>query len=398
MRHLTTAVWTIVVALAILAAGPLASGANAQGVDTRAVCFAVHNGAVATRVLGTRFQAQGSAGPDASRVILLVHGHSVSSRFWDWKPDYSVARGLARAGYLVISYDRLTVGKSTYPAGADPDTQLAAGNTVTFDSDREMIAEIVEQLRGTYPLPTSSPAGPCAASESPGTGPASKVVLMGHSLGGSLVSGYPAEFANNHNARVDALVKAESSDVGVSQKARDVINHKATSPDNVQADQASLFLDDGSTREHSTISPQTCEDNVQLLTIPSDLFAAACDPSSYETVPYGDFVSAAKIKEENQSLITQTPSTLPVLLAWADHDGLAPSDPSLGEKDALGQPVCGAAGCQQAEVDYWKANCPCASHVTSWTQKDSGHTFVWSATMPTFTHQVVTWLKANGLG
>jgi pimeloyl-ACP methyl ester carboxylesterase len=375
--------------------GSLTSAANAgtlAGVETRTVCFAAHNGVVPARVLGTRFEAARS---DTRRVILLVHGHSVTGRFWDWTPYYSVARRLARAGYLVISYDRLTAGSSTFPAAAAleaPAIQIAAGNTVTFDSDRAMIAEIVQQIRRTYRLPTTSPAGPCPASESAAIGRDPKIVLIGHSLGGALVSGYPGEWGQV--APVDALIQAGWSNAGSSDEATEVVDAKAISPANLDARQLSLFLDDGSKRNRAAISAATCAENKRLLLSPPFDAAVACEPSTFETVPYVDFVSAVAASQENQGFITQTPAGLPVLLAWADEDAFFPSDPRLSS----GRAGCGAAGCQKAESQYWLAHCPCSKHVTEWTEKNAGHAFVWSSTMPSFTDEVVVWLRANGLG
>src|SRR5205823_3486887 len=79
-----------------------------------------------------------------TKVIILVHGNSVTHAFWDVRPDHSVARRLAEAGYLVIAYDRLGYGKSPYgrPHGA--------GYTLTISSQRAMLHEVVGQVQAGF--------------------------------------------------------------------------------------------------------------------------------------------------------------------------------------------------------------------------------------------------------
>src|SRR5207244_1819994 len=57
---------------------------------------------------------------NSTPAIVLVHGIASSTANWDFTPSWSVARQLARAGFVVISYDRLVVGKSLFdrPTGA----------------------------------------------------------------------------------------------------------------------------------------------------------------------------------------------------------------------------------------------------------------------------------------
>jgi hypothetical protein len=67
--------------------------------------------------------------------------------------------------------------------------------------------------------------------------------------------------------------------------------------------------------------------------------------------------------------------TVPVLLAWVDHDFFFP------EGD---------------ETAYWRNHCGC--DVASWTQPHSGHAFVAHVSMPGFVSEVLTWLASKGLG
>jgi pimeloyl-ACP methyl ester carboxylesterase len=378
----------------LLAVGGLVD-ANASGPDnpvaTSTVCFAVHNGAVSTRVIGTRFA---SARTDTDRVIVLVYGHSGTRQIWDWRPGLSVARTLARAGYLVITYDRLTAGDSTY-------RPTAAGNTVSYDTDREMLAEIIQQIEGTYPYPTAAPKGPC---RDPGAraGAHPKVILFGHSLGGALAGSYPGAY--QELAPVAAVVQANYSNAGFSDTASARINAAATTPANIAAGYVSLFLDDGSTPAHKSLSAATCAQNRRLLLAGGGLDtpagrAAVCAPTSFDPVPYGDYVSAAASNQEDQALISRTPATLPVLLAFGDHDCFVPAAPSPADPEPCGSTLtgggCDRLSCQQDEINIWRRTCPCKNNVTVVEERDAGHSFMWSPAVPGFLRQVVTWLHRN---
>lgn len=363
--------------------------ADTESVFTSTVCFAVHNGALPSRVIGTRFST-GNSDPD--RVMVLVYGHSGTTQVWDWQPNYSVARRFAQAGYLVITYDRLTAGASTVRPSL-------LGNTVTYDSDREMISEIVEQIRGTYPFPVSAPIGPCSYPGA-GAGAHPKIILIGHSLGGALAGSYAGAYSAV--APVDAVVQADFSNTGDSDEANSVVDAKAASATNLRAGYATIPLDDGSTPSSKSVSAQTCRENRRLLLgagvpISPAGYAAACDPSSFDPVPYGDFISAAAINQEDQSFIANTPSNMPVLLVFADHDCFFPPAPSSANPTPCLSTAtgggCDRQGCQQDEINNWRTLCPCRNNITTWVEPNSGHTFMWSQTMPEFTNTVTAWLQ-----
>lgn len=97
--------------------------------------------------------------------------------------DLSVARGLARAGYVVVTYDPLGYHRSSYdlPQG---------GRLLSLGAHRGMLHEIVEQLRGG----DYGTDGNCFARDGAmarvGSG---RVVLMGHSTGAAIVGGYAGQ-------------------------------------------------------------------------------------------------------------------------------------------------------------------------------------------------------------
>jgi pimeloyl-ACP methyl ester carboxylesterase len=171
------------------AAGPVvvsAQTADSQ-VRTDEICFTVNNRGdpVPSRVYGVRYYV-GEPGPH-TKVIVVVHGASVTHSFWDVRPDFSVARHLAEAGYMVVAYDRLGFGKSPYTRSR------GAGYTLTLSSQRGMLHEIVTQLKqGSYRFSSN---GTCSPSNGVKVGLASSsVILIGHSTGGAIVSGYPGTY------------------------------------------------------------------------------------------------------------------------------------------------------------------------------------------------------------
>src|SRR4051812_12090041 len=115
-------------------AAPVASHAAGKPrlrIDT--VCFSVHNGSdtQASTLFGRRYRL----GRTTSRTpaIVLVHGVASSTANWDFLPGLSVSRSLARAGYVVIAYDRLGFARSPY---------RGAGKDVTSPNQQAMLHEV----------------------------------------------------------------------------------------------------------------------------------------------------------------------------------------------------------------------------------------------------------------
>lgn len=173
----------VLAATVMLGVSP-AAGSGRPAVRTDEVCFTVHNDGdpQASAVYGVRY----SPGAPTTKAIVLVHGVSPAHEYWDLRPDFSVARTLAAAGYTVFSYDRLGWGRSPYlrPQG---------GHRLTLSAARSMLHEIVGQVRnGEYSAPAG---GRCGAGGDPAFGPAiPTVVVMGASAAGAIVGGYPGRF------------------------------------------------------------------------------------------------------------------------------------------------------------------------------------------------------------
>lgn len=397
---------------ALCLTGLPASAARPDVVKTQ-LCLVVHNPGgsvvpggpalpadpVARRVVAQRFE-----GPhvDRSRVVLLVHGHSWWQNEWDLRPDFSIARNLARQGFLVVSFDRLGNGASTYG--------LPERDTLTFPGQRQMLHEVVEQVRGASVLRPGD-TDPCTGSPGVGAARGATVALVGHSQGALLVNGYPGAYGPRDPGHVDALLEdgngacapgAPCPLPGLGARATAIVAKKLAAD---AGRDFSLGLTDGSYDPYlswrpkaKAIDPVSCVDNTFGMLWPeatsSDaLVDEACKAANQETVPYPEFVSASALTDD----LAHTDAHLPVLLVFAEHDGLRPD---RGNPDAV---TCNPdpqhdVGCRQPFIDQWRSACPCRSRVTTWTLPDAGHSIALDRSMPRWTDEVGTWLRANGLG
>jgi pimeloyl-ACP methyl ester carboxylesterase len=347
MRWLWKALIPSAVSCVVLAGLPAL--ADSVSVRTDEVCFSVHNEGdpLPSQVYGVRF---GEPRPDTP-VIILVHGHSITHAFWDVSPDYSVARNLARAGYLVIAYDRLGYGRSPYlrPRGA--------GFSLTLSSQRAMLHEIVRQVKAgtyTFPIHGSCGGGPMAGLASP------RVIVMGHSTGGAIVSGYPGTYHD-----VAAAVPVGWNNQGFPPEAAAYIT-TTLAPEYAKGnDYATGFPTEDGCRKTLLYLPEV---------VPGFL-PSFC--RRLVAAPAGELMGAARTYAENLAAITRVGSGIPVLLAFEDRDFFFPMD-----KNA-------------EEFEYWRAHCGC--DVEWWTQQDTGHALIAHKSMPTLTSKVVAWLASKGL-
>jgi pimeloyl-ACP methyl ester carboxylesterase len=343
---------TVLTALA-LSAVVIPAAAKDADVGTDEVCFTVHNEGdpLPSRVHGIRYYV-GEPRPE-DKVIVLVHGNSVTGAFWDLRPDLSVARNFAEAGYLVIAYDRLGYGKSPYmrPRGA--------GYTLTLSSQRAMLHEILTQVKsGSY---TFSGGGTCG--NGPVVGLASPtVIVIGHSAGGAIVSGYPGTYHD-----VAAAVPTGWNNRGFPPEAAAYLA-KTWGPQYAKGDDyATLFPTEDGCRTTLLYEPG----------VAPSLLPDFCR-NSFVPAPAGEIAGASKTVAENLAAITRVGPGIPVLLAFEDRDFFFPQDRN------------------DAETQYWMEHCGC--DVESWTQPDTGHALVAHSSMPSFTSKVVTWLTSRGLG
>ena len=410
-------------------AAPRPGAADAAGSDVSKtqVCFVVHNPGGAVLPGGPALPADPVARPvvgevfttaqsDPRRVLLLVHGHSWWQNEWDLRPDFSIARNFAQAGYVVISYDRLGNGASTY---AEPQRE-----TLTFSGQRQMLHEVVEQLRGTSVL-RGGEANPCAGTPVTGVGRRPKIALVGHSQGAVLVNGYAGDYGPGDPGHIDALVEDRGKGDTVLMASSVIPGNGACAPgapcplpglgvrataivtERLAANAGrdfSLGLTDGSYDPYlswqpklKAVDPLTCANNTFGMLWPAAtradaLVDEACNPANQETVPYNEFVSISALHDN----LAAIDAALPVLLVFAEFDGLRPG---AGDPDAA---TCNPdpqhqVGCRQPLVDEWQSTCPCGAHVSQWTLPDAGHSIALDRTMPLYTAKVTAWLATQGL-
>src|SRR4051794_17398114 len=182
---LALAVW-----LAVAAAGAADATAEPQmRFDKRmavtSVCFNVTNPRGTPSVLYGKRYTDGAASA-RTPAIVLVHGIASSTDNWDFTPTWSTARALAKAGYVVYSYDRLGYAKSPYfDVPGD-------GYTLTTREHRRMLHEVVDAVKtGGY---STTAGADCSGARQPGGMSNRTVVIVGHSAGGWIVAGYPGTF------------------------------------------------------------------------------------------------------------------------------------------------------------------------------------------------------------
>lgn len=319
------------------------------------VCFSVHNEGdpEASSVHGLRYSV---GEPNAETpVIVLVHGHSVTRGLWDASPDFSVARNFARAGYLVIAYDRLGYGHSPYqrPRGA--------GYTLTWSSQRAMLHEVVDQVKaGSY---TFGATGSCSASGAIVGLRSPTVIVIGISAGGAIVSGYPGTYRD-----VAAAIQVGWSNQGLASDALLYVGQTLGPQYAKGNDYATLFPTEEGCRK-ALVSPPSVH--------PS--FDGTCRRDGVVGVPApaGEVGGFLRTHVENLEAIKQVGPDIPILLVFQDPDFFFSPD-----KNA-------------EETTYWQQNCGC--DVEAWTQAQTGHGLWMHTTMPGFTSKVIAWLHSKGL-
>jgi pimeloyl-ACP methyl ester carboxylesterase len=340
--------------LAAVAALALAAPAHAVPqvrVDT--VCFSVHNTGdpLPSTLYGLRYTT--GRPTSATPAIVLVHGIASSTANWDYTPSFSVARRLAQAGFVVISYDRLGFAKSRYdrPKG---------GDLITTPNQRDMLHQLVGEVKTAgY---TVARGGDCSAPQTPSTLASPTVVIAGHSAGAAIVQGYPGEFHD-----VAAMVQSNYSNRGqgpiVTQQIAQVVAPAIASG----ADEVPFFADRAQCEAFDIYPPGAVPSVARL----------ACDPAGFVLTPAGEFTGFPALEQQNDQFVKATGS-IPVLLVYGDHDAAFPP------------------GVSQADYDYWRANCP-ACDITRFVEGTSGHLFQAHRVMPQWVDEVVSWLASRGI-
>jgi pimeloyl-ACP methyl ester carboxylesterase len=343
---------TTALALVVLAAPAAAHAAGTAELRVDTVCFSVHNGSdtQASTLFGRRYRF----GRTTSRTpaIVLVHGVASSTANWDFLPRLSVARSLARAGYVVISYDRLGFARSPY---------RGAGKSVTSPNQQAMLHEVVGAVRGgTYALGRGMS---CAKTQAARPQRSRRVVIIGHSAGGGIVEGYPGTYHD-----VAAMVQADWSSFPPLSGAP-----APTAPPEVGQqlaagkDYISFFANRQECESFNQYKPGVVPRAIQI----------ACDPRHFIVTPSGEFLGFDALGKHNLAAIKST-GDIPVLLTWGDHDYIFPPDSAA------------------AEYKYWVDNCG-GCDVTASFYPRTGHLFMVHRSLTDWLRDVTGWLRSRGI-
>lgn len=322
------------------------------------VCFLVHNDpapgapdSAAYRIYGVRYNTT-PVGPDSIAVVL----HSGGGHpwwYWDHDENVSVAKGLARAGYVVFAYDRLGYFDSR---PADLPLMFYAQPMHIVEMSHEVIQQVSD---GTYDVEADRG---CPQGGTPAGTPHSRVVGIGQSLGGGIVSSLAQRYPDD----LDAVLPGEFSN-------RPLINPLFA----VALAKAGPTMD-----ERGLVTfPVETEDCLDVIFYMPGVDPAIppryCDPVLEHNAPFGEFDGIATVFSDDD--LDAIRADMPVLFVWADH--------SYAFDEAS----------QQAMYDHWRADCACAAHVEQFRQADSGHDFNLHRSAPSMVARTVEWLAANGL-
>jgi pimeloyl-ACP methyl ester carboxylesterase len=327
-------------------------------VTTTTVCFSVTNPAGGQSTLyGLRYIDRSARVDPSTPAIVLVHGIASSTENWDFSPTWSVARGLAAAGYVVYSYDRLGYAKSSYFS------QPGGGYTLTTAAHRAELHQIVQEVENGQLTTTTG--RDCSAPETPNRIRDRRVAIIGHSAGGWIVAGYPGTYHD-----VAAMIQADIDGSGAQPPPGTPPPPPSVgggfTPDPNHPDYFEFFQTRQNCEDFNTYPPGEVAYAVQI----------ACTPPFLDS-PFGEIQDLpVKFVQNDAAIDTIGPSTS-VLLTSGDHDSVDP-------------PVDAAA-----DYAYYKQHCGC--DVTHLLLSDTAHLFMVHQSLPIWLNYVVRWLSDRGL-
>ena len=356
----------MVALLVLLGTGAFATGAMADGSDAQqaprmhfggrvaitTVCFSVTNPAGGRSTLyGLRYIDRGARVDSSTPAIVLVHGIASSTENWDFSPTWSVARGLAAAGYVVYSYDRLGYAKSSYFS------QPGGGATLTTAAHQAELHQIVDEVQsGGF---TTTRGSDCSAPQRPNWIRSRRVVIIGHSAGGWVVAGYPGHYHD-----VAAMIQADipaSSPTLLGQSSGG-----GFTPDPAHRDYFQFFQTTQNCLDFNTYPPGVVQYVVDI----------ACAPPFLDS-PFAEITDLAAMYEQNDMYIAMIGPSVPVLL-------------TSGAEDTTDPPSSAAA-----DFAYYQQHCGC--DVTQLLLPDTAHLFMVHQSLPIWLNYVVGWLSDRRL-
>lgn len=354
------------------------------GVSRTTVCFTVHNGTdpVASTVTGTLYR-RGATFDSTTPAVVLAHGLAGDRSVWDISmaaplaqstnlASISFAPSLARAGYAVITYDRLGYGQSPYHG---------LGKEITADTQTGMLHEIVTQVHdGTYRV--LSRGTNCAeAGRAPSFG-SDTVVIGGHSFGGFMVSSYAGLYHD-----VAAVIPMGSSTRGTSNEAINDLVIPWLLPQAIANDYVRFFPPN----PNGPTSPECLRFFFYTDGADPEVYNTICDNDhigvdTVRLIPSGEILSQPKFAEVDTPERIRSIGDIPVLLAYADHERFfkGPEEATADDPDV-----------QTPELAYYQENCGC--DVSMFDQEQSGHMFLWHRSAAETAGFVIGWLKSHGI-
>jgi len=336
---------------------------DSYGIHRSLVCFSVRNGTDvnSSALTGTLFH-RGHYN-SASKVILLNHGVASNRGVWDGgaagEESPRVARLLANAGYVVITYDRLGFGDSVY--AGDPRTLPQIQSVF-------MMNQVITQIRtGTFTRARISDDDDHPADAYPTGTQASfgmpTVIIGGHSAGGVQVMNYATRYHD-----VAAVIVFNSAGPPNAPAAQElftrVVNPQVAAglgyvhffgpgPSGISDDCLRVFYQPGADAE---VYNTNCANQNRVLT------------------PVGDITNAirpATLTRIGQHLMGSTP----LLLLISDQDAFV------------------TAASQNAQIAFFRQN----ADTTTLIQLNAGHNSMWHRSAPQGVDGIVAWLASKGL-
>jgi pimeloyl-ACP methyl ester carboxylesterase len=312
----------------------------------RTACFSVVNPHGTRSVLYGQHFSDGEFALNTP-VIVLVHGVSSSTEDWDFSRTWSVARALASAGYVVVSYDRLGFAKSPYKAGS--------GGELTTAVQRQVLHQVVGEVKsGDYAMTGAQNCSNPGEARTIRGGP---VVVVGHSAGGLVVAGYPGQYHD-----VAAMIQADIS----ASKPTTPAPGGGFNPQPGHVDYFQFFQ-----------TRQDCETfNAFQPGVVKYVEDIACAPPFVRT-PVGEITGLSQAYTDNATYIPKVGAKIPVLLTSGAQDTTDP--PQAAHNDFA----------------YYRSHCHC--EVSQYLLRNTGHLFMAHKSLPAWIQRVVTFLSSHHL-
>jgi pimeloyl-ACP methyl ester carboxylesterase len=316
------------------------------------VCFSVTNPAGGQSTLyGLRYIDRGARVDSSTPAIVLVHGIASSTENWDFSATWSVARGLAAAGYVVYSYDRLGYANSSYFS------QPGGGTALTTAAHQSELHQIVQEVQsGAF---TTTAGSDCSAPQRPNRIRNGRVVIIGHSAGGWVVAGYPGHY-HDVAAMIQADIPASSAAL-LGQSTGGGFTADPNHPDYFE-----FFQTTQNCLDFNTYPPGVVQYVVDI----------ACAPPFLDS-PFAEITDLAVMYQQNDAYISMIGPSIPVLLTSGEEDTTDP--PSSAD----------------ADYAYYQQHCGC--DVTQLLLPDTAHLFMVHQSLPIWLNYVVGWLSDRGL-